>query len=372
VRDGLVDTSTLFSRDSSVVDYVHAAPTAILGGTDATLAIGINLARIINSLSLQEASLLQWNLVGNKLENLLSIPLADGCIRTFEKDEDARAFQAKHSIVKGCRCRCTNSSNSVSEDGHFGRLVDTGDTLDDTLRGGDPEFVKKGCDLAGGPDGARGRVNSGHGSGEGSIPLSFNVTETNLETTVVANEIGGSVVVRNTAGLANVLGRTVARGQVTLGSSGVASVGRRGTLGVTLSLRHTMFGMFADVVHFVANVSVALTLSFATRLVGTMSRSGLVALVGGLVAKISRGKALSTALCQWYTLSRSTARNTLVVRLVANVTVASLVLVVLGADPFLEARRRVVRVFGLSSAVRTFSPVFISDIGRTPTTALML
>lgn len=175
----------------------------------------------------------------------------------------------------------------------------------------------------------------------------------------------------DTAGLANILGRTMTRSEIALGSGGVASVGRRSTLGLALSLRLAVLSVFASVSGFVANVGIAQTLFLAARLIGTVPRSSYIASVSGLVANVGRGQALGSTVSQWDTLTGGTAGDTLVVSRITNVTVASLVLVIPRTDPLLEPRRRVVGVMRLSGAVRSLCSVFISYVGRAPTTAFM-
>jgi len=100
VGDSLVDTSTLFARDGSVVDNVNAAPTAVLGSSYAALAVRVILARIVNNFLASFKGLLNRNLVGNELKHLLSIPLAVGSISTLEQHEDTGTFQTSHSLVE--------------------------------------------------------------------------------------------------------------------------------------------------------------------------------------------------------------------------------------------------------------------------------
>jgi hypothetical protein len=83
-----------------------------------------------------------------------------------------------------------------------------------------------------------------------------------------------------------------------------------------------------------------------------MSRGGLVTLPGGAVAHVGRRETSGLTLGKRHSLTRSTTGNTLEVG-TANVTIAGLVLVVLRTGPFLEARRRVHRILGFTSTVRS-------------------
>jgi len=95
---------------------------------------------------------------------------------------------------------------------------------------------------------------------------------------------------------------------------------------------------------------VGYTVCFAAVFVSSVSRCGLVTLSSGGVANVSWGKALGPAFSKWNSFTRGTARYALECNWVANVTIASLVLVVLRTDPFLETWRRVVWVRGFTSA----------------------
>lgn len=176
MRDSLVDTSTMFSRDGSVVDHGDVTPTAIVSSGDAALAVRVDLARIIDGLTL-EVGILQRNLVGDKLEDLLGVPLAISSVSALEENEDAGSLKTSHSLVEGSRSRSTNSTDGPGKDSYFRSLVDAADTLQDSLGGGDPKLVEQSNNLTSGPDGTRRSVDGTHGRSEGSIPFTLNVTQ---------------------------------------------------------------------------------------------------------------------------------------------------------------------------------------------------
>jgi len=86
VRDGFVDSSALSSRDCSVVDYVNAAPATIARSRDATLAVWVDLARIINYLAL---AFKKGDLAGNEFKDLVCVPLAILRIRALHENKDS-------------------------------------------------------------------------------------------------------------------------------------------------------------------------------------------------------------------------------------------------------------------------------------------
>jgi len=110
---------------------------------------------------------------------------------------------------------------------------------------------------------------------------------------------------------------------------------------------------------------VSLAHGLTRRLIGTVTGGCLVALPRSAVAKIGRREAGSLAFGKGHTFAGGTARNALEVR-AANIAVAGLVLVVLGASPLLKTGRRHVRVLWLTSAVRSLCSVFIDYRNRTP------
>lgn len=347
MRDGLVDTGALSSRNSAVVDDVDAAPTAIAGSSNAALAVRVDLARIIDDLTLG----FKRDLARNELEDLSGVPLADLRIGTLHEHKHFSTLGRCHSIIEGCRSRATESSNCISENGNLGSLIHSSKSLVNSRRSSNPQLIGNGGYLSRNPDGSRRIVNSGHGGSERSIPLSFNVASANLETTVITNEVGRGVVVLLTARFACFFGCSTVRSRVALQRSCVAAEARRNTLLGTFLHGHTVFCMLTLMIGHITNVSVADTLCFASDRIGTVSRSSFVALVGGLVALVGRRKALFFAFSQGYTFSGSTARYALEVSFVTNVTIAGFVLVVLRTNPLLKSRGRVVRVIGLSGAV---------------------
>lgn len=75
--DGLVNSSTLSSGDSSVVDDRHRTPTTIVRRIDATLAVGMSLTRVVNDLSL-----LKRDLRGNQFCDVKSVQSVS---RTYQR-----------------------------------------------------------------------------------------------------------------------------------------------------------------------------------------------------------------------------------------------------------------------------------------------
>jgi len=96
VGDSLVNTSALSSRDGTVVDNVDAAPSAIARSSHTALAIRVYLARIVDDLTL----VFKRNLVGNKLENLVGVPLAVLGIGAFHEHKYFISLCGSHSIIK--------------------------------------------------------------------------------------------------------------------------------------------------------------------------------------------------------------------------------------------------------------------------------
>jgi len=347
VRDSLVYTSTLSSRNSSIVDNVHAAPTAIARSSDTALAIRVDLARIIDDL----AFAFKRDLIGDKFENLVSIPLANLWVSTLHPNKDLRALGGGHGIIERGRSRSTNATNSVGNNLDLRCLVNSIDSFVDASRGGDPQLVGYGRDLSGNPDRSRRVVDGSHSASEGSIPFTFHVSSADLKPTVVTDKVNRGVVVLYTALLASLLRCSSHGGRIALQSGGVTVEAGRSTLLGTFCHRHTMFCVFALMGHHIADIGIADTLCLAGVGVSTMSWGGLVALVRGLVALVGRRETRSRAFSQRLSFTGCSARNTLEVSLVTNVTIASLILVVLRTDPFLKSRRRMVRVVGLSGAV---------------------
>lgn len=326
MRNSLVNSGALSSRDSSVVDDGDGAPTTILGGGNAGLTVRVDLARIVNSLTL-----FKRDLAGDQFKNLLSVPLADLAVQALHESENVVGGSG-HGSFEGVRSRSTRSAKSPGEDGNLRTVEGEGNTLHNAGRSNNPQLSVKVLNFSGDPNSARGLLDGDSGGAKSSVPFALGVTLVDLKTTVISDENGRGVVVSLTS---------------------LLTLGQRRT-----STTRTLHALSV----LVASVQVVLAAGLARVFVGTLTRSSLVASPGAVVAQVCWWETLGFALSQRDTFTRGTAGNAVIAVGVADVTVASLVLVILGANPFLETRRRVRRIFGLSSAVRSLCSVFVDDI----------
>jgi len=203
VGDGLVHTSTVAARDSSVVDNRDRTPTTIVGSSHASLAGGVLHARIIDcSLSLLE----NGNLRRYQFKYLLSVPFANGRVEAFHQHKHITGGHSTIEILWGW-CSRSSKGHGVS---HYLRGIDRYiNTLDDSSRTFvDPNLALEILDGSFGPNSSVRFPDGGHGGGESSIPFTLNVTFGNLQASVISNNGSRSVIVRNTSGLTSSLGLT--------------------------------------------------------------------------------------------------------------------------------------------------------------------
>lgn len=200
--DGPVNSGALAARNCSVVDDGDAAPATVVAGGDAGLAVGVLHARVVDGL----AFLHEGDLVGDEFENLLGVPFADGSVQTFHHDEDV---SARHGAIQTIGGRSSELSETDGHGQNFGGADGGKDALDGSLSGlRDPNLAFEGLHGALGPDGAVRSVDGGGSGGEGGVPFAFHVILGNLQATVISDEDGGGVVVRNAVLLARGLGGT--------------------------------------------------------------------------------------------------------------------------------------------------------------------
>lgn len=132
--DGLVDSSALASRDGAVVDDVNAAPTTVVFGVDAGLAVRVVLARVDDCLSLFD------ELTGDEFfDHVGNLEFANSRVQTSHQNKN---ISVCHCVIEAGRGHVANMGKSDSER-HDLRGVDGNEnSLEDSLGTFiDPQFV---------------------------------------------------------------------------------------------------------------------------------------------------------------------------------------------------------------------------------------
>jgi len=175
VSDRPVDSCALTSRNSSVVNNRNGTPTTIILGADASLAVGIFHARIVNGLTFPGK---QGDLVCNQFENLLGLPLTNSRIETLHEHENV---SVPHRPIEIIWRRGPGSSERHSISHNFRSVDRSIDSLDNTLGTFiNPNLALEVLDGSLGPDSSVWLINSCHLLGESSIPFTLDVTLINL------------------------------------------------------------------------------------------------------------------------------------------------------------------------------------------------
>jgi len=145
--DGLVHTSTVSTRDCSVVDNRNRTPTTIVGSSYARLAIRELHARIINS----SLSLLKnRNLRRYQFKYLLGVPFANGRVEAFHQHKHITGC---HRSIKIWRGGCSWSSKSHGVSHNFRGIDRNINTLDNSPRAFiDPNLTLEILDSSLGPN----------------------------------------------------------------------------------------------------------------------------------------------------------------------------------------------------------------------------